>query len=150
MGSRSHIQGFHNTPRDIGSGGRHHRSCPRWCRRCRFRIFPRCRRDRLRRPCGPDAPFGSFQSKKTIMPGAGSTVLSAHCPWLRNHYQTVHTLVLMDRPKDRGVYRRIPVKIMGAYHTPPEPVVVPEQMEKLVKEFSKKKLTRLRVQRCFI
>lgn len=29
---------------------------------------------------------------------------------------------------------------MGAYHTPPEPVVVPEQMEKLVKEFSKKKL----------
>ncbi len=46
----------------------------------------------------------------------------------------------MDRPKDRGIYRRIPVKIMGAYHTPPEPVVVPEQMEKLVKEFSKKKL----------
>ena len=52
----------------------------------------------------------------------------------------IHTLVLMDRPEDRGVYRRIPVKIMGAYHTPPEPVVVPEQMEKLVKEFSKKKL----------
>lgn len=30
----------------------------------------------------------SFQSKKTIIPGAGSIVLSAHCPWLRNHYQT--------------------------------------------------------------
>mgnify|MGYP000329206483 CR=1 FL=1 len=23
--------------------------------------------------------------EETIMPGAGSTVLSAHCPWLRNH-----------------------------------------------------------------
>ena len=38
--------------------------------------------------CGPDALFGSFQSKKTIMPGEGLTELSAHCPWLRNHYQT--------------------------------------------------------------
>ncbi len=52
----------------------------------------------------------------------------------------IHTLVLMDRPDDRGIYRRIPVRIMGAYHTPPEPMLVPEQMEKLIAEFSKKKL----------
>ena len=52
----------------------------------------------------------------------------------------IHTLVLMDRPEDRGVYRRIPVRIMGAYHTPPDPVVVPERMEKLVKEFEASKL----------
>lgn len=56
-----------------------------------------------------------------------------------NVIKRIHTLVLMDRPEDRGVYRRIPVRIMGAYHTPPDPVVVPEQMETLVKEFSKKK-----------
>jgi len=43
--------------------------------------------------------------------------------------------VLMDRPEDRGVYRRIPVRIMGAYHVPPDPVLVPEQMERLVAEF---------------
>lgn len=61
-------------------------------------------------------------------------------PFSGSIIKQIHTLVLMDRPEDRGVYRRIPVKIMGAYHTPPEPVVVPEQMEKLVKEFSKKKL----------
>lgn len=61
-------------------------------------------------------------------------------PFSGSIIKQIHTLVLMDRPKDRGVYRRIPVKIMGAYHTPPEPAVVPEQMEKLVKEFSKKKL----------
>ena len=61
-------------------------------------------------------------------------------PFSGSIIKQIHTLALMDRPTDRGIYRRIPVKIMGAYHTPPEPVVVPEQMEKLVKEFSKKKL----------
>ena len=52
----------------------------------------------------------------------------------------IHTLVLMDRPDDRGVYRRIPVRIMGAFHEPPEPVMVPELMEKLTAEFDNKKL----------
>lgn len=52
----------------------------------------------------------------------------------------IHTLVLMDRPEDRGVYRRIPVRILGASHTPPEPVLIAEQMEALVKTFSKSKL----------
>lgn len=57
------------------------------------------------------------------------------------HSQLLYTLVLMDRPEDRGGgYRRIPVRIMGAYHTPPEPAVVPELMEKLIAEFAKKKL----------
>jgi excisionase family DNA binding protein len=44
----------------------------------------------------------------------------------------VHSLVLMDRPDDKGVYRRIPVTIMGAYHEPPQPYLVPVQMEQLV------------------
>ena len=52
----------------------------------------------------------------------------------------IHTLVLMDRPEDRGIYRHIPVRIMGAYHTPPDPIIVPELMEKLVKEFEASKL----------
>lgn len=47
----------------------------------------------------------------------------------------IHSLVLMDRPEDRGVYRRIPVRILGAYHTPAEPFLVPEQMENLIAEF---------------
>lgn len=61
-------------------------------------------------------------------------------PFSENIIKRIHTLVLMDRPDDRGIYRRIPVRIMGAYHTPPEPMLVPEQMEKLIAEFSKKKL----------
>ena len=52
----------------------------------------------------------------------------------------IHTLVLMDRPGDRGIYRRIPVRIIGAYHTPPEPMLVPELMEKLIHDFAKEKL----------
>lgn len=47
----------------------------------------------------------------------------------------IHTLVLMDRPEDRGFYRRIPVRIMDAYHVTPAPVLVPEQMKRLVTEF---------------
>lgn len=49
----------------------------------------------------------------------------------------IHSLVLMDRPEDKGVYRRIPVKISGAFHEPPQPYLVPAQMEQLVKELSR-------------
>lgn len=63
-----------------------------------------------------------------------------HVPFSEHVIKQIHTLVLMDRPEDRGVYRRIPVRIMGAYHTPPEPIVVSEQMETLVKNANKKKL----------
>ncbi|MCL2492990.1 MAG: Fic family protein [Clostridiales bacterium] len=45
----------------------------------------------------------------------------------------IHSLVLTDRPEDKGVYRRIPVTIMGAAHEPPQPYLVPVQMENLVR-----------------
>ena len=44
----------------------------------------------------------------------------------------IHSLVLMDRPEERGRWRRIPVRILGAANTPPEPVTIPELMERLV------------------
>lgn len=52
----------------------------------------------------------------------------------------IHSLVLMDRPEDKGVYRRIPVQIMGAFHVPPQPYLVPVQIQQLVAEFEKNKL----------
>lgn len=52
----------------------------------------------------------------------------------------IHSLVLMDRPEDKGVYRRIPVKIMGAQHEPPQPYLVPIQMEQLLRNQKKIKL----------
>jgi len=57
-------------------------------------------------------------------------------PFSESIIKQIHTLVLMDRPEDRGVYRRIPVRIMGAYHVPSDPILVPEQMENLVAEFA--------------
>ena len=57
-------------------------------------------------------------------------------PFSESIIKQIHTLVLMDRPDDRGVYRRIPVRIMGAFHVPPDPILVPEQMENLVAEFA--------------
>ncbi|MBP1590265.1 MAG: Fic family protein [Kiritimatiellae bacterium] len=44
----------------------------------------------------------------------------------------LHSLVLADRPEDRGRYRRISVRILGATHTSPEPLVVPDQMRALL------------------
>ena len=54
--------------------------------------------------------------------------------------QEIHSLVLMDRPEDRGRYRRIPVRIMGASHEPPQPYLVPIQMEQLIDEVKKEQL----------
>lgn len=44
----------------------------------------------------------------------------------------IHSLVLMNDRENRGVYRNVPVRIMGAEHTPPQPYLVPELMEQLV------------------
>ena len=48
----------------------------------------------------------------------------------------IHSLVLIEQRENRGVYRRIPVMIMGAVHTPPQPYLVPVQMEQLIKDYT--------------
>ena len=49
----------------------------------------------------------------------------------------IHSLVLADKPQDRGVYRRVPVRIMGAHHIPPQPYLVGSLMEELLYDFQK-------------
>lgn len=44
----------------------------------------------------------------------------------------IHSLVLMSDAANRGIYRSIPVTILGALHTPPQPYLVPVQMEQLL------------------
>ena len=44
----------------------------------------------------------------------------------------LHSLVLADRPGERGAYRKIPVRILGAVHVPPEPPAVPDAMHDLL------------------
>lgn len=44
----------------------------------------------------------------------------------------IHSLVLMSDRENRGVYRKVPVMIMGSEHTPPQPYLVPKLIEQLV------------------
>ncbi len=51
----------------------------------------------------------------------------------------IHSLVLMNDPANRGVYRGVPVTIMGAAHTPPQPYLVSVQMEELLRDYENMK-----------
>lgn len=44
----------------------------------------------------------------------------------------IHYLVLADKREDRGVYRRVPVRIMGAAHEPVQPYLIQPKMEQLL------------------
>ena len=46
----------------------------------------------------------------------------------------IHYLVLADKKEDRGVYRRVPVRKMGAKHEPVQPYMIQPQMEKLLEK----------------
>ena len=46
--------------------------------------------------------------------------------------KNIHALVLMNRPEDKGVYRRIPVKIMGAYTEPVQPYLIEPKVTELL------------------
>ncbi len=46
--------------------------------------------------------------------------------------KNIHSLVLMNRPEDKGVYRRIPVRIMGAYTEPVQPYMIEPKMTELL------------------
>lgn len=48
----------------------------------------------------------------------------------------IHSIVLMDRPQSRGVYRNVPVRIGGTKHEPPQPWQVPIEMEKLMLDYA--------------
>lgn len=46
--------------------------------------------------------------------------------------KNIHALVLMNRPEDKGVYRRIPVRIMGAFTQPIQPYLIESKMSELL------------------
>lgn len=48
----------------------------------------------------------------------------------------IHYLVLADKKDDRGVYRRVPVRIMGAQHEPVQPYLIEPKMEQLLQNFN--------------
>ena len=47
----------------------------------------------------------------------------------------IHYLLLADKREDRGVYRRVPVRIMGAKHEPVQPYLIQSKMEQLLEAY---------------
>ncbi len=50
--------------------------------------------------------------------------------------QQIHYLVLADKKDDRGVYRRVPVRIMGAQHEPVQPYLIQPRMAQLMLNYA--------------
>ena len=55
--------------------------------------------------------------------------------------KNIHSLVLMNQPEDKGVFRRIPVKIMGAYTEPVEPILIEPKITELLLVNEERKTT---------
>ena len=51
----------------------------------------------------------------------------------------IHYLVLADKKDDRGIYRRVPVRIMGAAHEPVQPYLIIPKMEELLEQYKNSK-----------
>ncbi len=49
----------------------------------------------------------------------------------------IHYLVLADKKDDRGVYRRVPVRIMGSKHGPVQSYLIQPKMEQLLETYGK-------------
>ena len=56
-------------------------------------------------------------------------------PLSENIIKKIHFLVLADKKDDRGVYRRVPVRIMGAAHELVQPYLIQPKMEQLLIDF---------------
>ena len=48
----------------------------------------------------------------------------------------IHSLVLADKPLDRGVYRRVPVRIMGSKQEPVQPYLIEPKMNDLMQQYA--------------
>ena len=65
-------------------------------------------------------------------------IATKNIPISESVIKNIHSLVLINRPEDKGTYRRIPVRIMGAYTEPLQPYMVQPAMEGLLIEDKKR------------
>ncbi len=61
--------------------------------------------------------------------------VKAKSPLTESIIRQIHCLVLLDKREDRGVYRQVPVKILGAKHEPVQPYLIQPKMEQLLKAY---------------
>ena len=62
-----------------------------------------------------------------------SQLVKDKVPMSESVIKQIHYLVLADKKQDRGVYRRVPVRIMGAQHEPVQPYMIAPKMEQLLR-----------------
>ena len=65
-----------------------------------------------------------------------SELVKDKVPMSESIIKQIHYLVLADKKDDRGVYRRVPVRIMGAHHEPVQPYLIQPKMEQLLIDFA--------------
>ena len=63
-------------------------------------------------------------------------LVKENAPLTEGVIKQIHYLVLADKKDDRGVYRRIPVRIMGAHHEPVQPYLIGPKMEQLLLDYA--------------
>ena len=64
-----------------------------------------------------------------------SELVKDNVPISENVIKQIHFLVLADKKDDRGVYRRVPLRIMGAQHEPVQLYLIEPKMEQLLRDF---------------
>ena len=65
-----------------------------------------------------------------------SELVKDNVPISEGIIKQIHYLVFADKREDRGVYRRVPVRIMGAQHEPVQPYLIKPKMEQLLYDFA--------------
>ena len=66
-------------------------------------------------------------------------LVSENAPISEKVIKDIHYLVLADKKEDRGIYRRVPVRIMGAAHEPVQPYLIIPKMEELLEQYKNSK-----------
>ena len=64
-----------------------------------------------------------------------SDLVKDQIPLSESIIKQIHYLVLADKREDRGVYRRVPVRIMGAKHEPAQPYLIQPKMEQMLEAY---------------
>lgn len=68
-------------------------------------------------------------------------IVSNKMPLTEFVIKNIHSLVLMNKPEDKGVYRRVPVRIMGAFTEPVQPYMIEPKITELLAENENRKST---------
>lgn len=66
-------------------------------------------------------------------------LVSENAPISEKVIKDIHYLVLADKKEDRGIYRRVPVRIMGAAHELVQPYLIIPKMEELLEQYKNSK-----------